>query len=455
MRRIAVINQKGGVGKTTTTVHLGAALAVMGKRVLLIDLDPQAHLTLHFGVETSDERGSVYDVLTASAPIPDVALHARENVTIVPSDIDLAAAEAELISVPGREVLLREAVDAVENDFDFLLIDCPPSLGVLTLNALTACGEVLIPLQAQFLALQGLGKLLNTVTLVRQRINPALRVSGVVLCMHEAVTKLSTEVVDDLSTFLESARGSNVPWSTARIFETRIRRNIKLAEASSFGQTVFEYAEKSNGSLDYALLAREVLDGDVRVNDAGPAKESASERRDVVRNEPARRESIQPASTSVGSISSEPARDERRATKGLVETASLPAARRNGVPSTRKERSVDANAGSNGKGSNAGDRKAGRCVVVARVSSEQAAAVPPLANATQEGGAPEIPIPPIEIPTASYDPISATAATPRLVKSIPPAPEANVMTPGAPSADSVTKRSRRPRRAIEQPVTPA
>lgn len=271
MRRIAVINQKGGVGKTTTTVHLGAALAVMGKRVLLIDLDPQAHLTLHFGVETSDDHGSVYDVLTASTPVADVALHARENLTLVPSDIDLAAAEAELISVPGREVLLREAVDALGDGFDFLLVDCPPSLGVLTLNALTACDEVVIPLQAQFLALQGLGKLLNTVTLVRQRINPKLRVSGVVLCMHEAATKLSTEVVDDLSKFLDAARGTEVPWSMTRIFETRIRRNIKLAEAASFGQTVFEYAEKSNGALDYALLARELADDGYVKPAAAPA----------------------------------------------------------------------------------------------------------------------------------------------------------------------------------------
>jgi chromosome partitioning protein len=259
MRRIAIINQKGGVGKTTTAANLGAALARSGLRVLLVDLDPQAHLSLHFGTELSEGQASIYDVLTSSMPVSEVALRVHENVTLVPADIDLAGAEAELVSVTGREVLLREALEAFHDRHDCLLIDCPPSLGVLTVNALAAASEVLIPLQAHFLALQGLGKLFDTVTLVRQRINPELRVCGIVLCMHESATRLAAEVVDDLTRFLEAARGTKVPWADACVYKTRIRRNIKLAESSSFGQTVFEYAPRSHGAIDHARLAVEIF----------------------------------------------------------------------------------------------------------------------------------------------------------------------------------------------------
>lgn len=258
MRRIAVINQKGGVGKTTTTANLGAALARSKSRVLLVDLDPQAHLSLHFGIELTDEQLSIYDVLTASTPIREVAIAVTDYVTVIPADIDLAGAEAELVSVMGREVLLREAMTSIEGDFDYMLIDCPPSLGVLTINALVAAHEILIPLQAHFLALQGLSRLLETVTLVRQRINPSLKVGGIVLCMHESTTRLAAEVVDDLLGFLRAARGSTAPWADATLYQTCIRRNIKLAESSSFGQTVFDYAPRSNGALDYARLADEI-----------------------------------------------------------------------------------------------------------------------------------------------------------------------------------------------------
>ncbi len=260
MRRIAIINQKGGVGKTTTTANLGAAFARAGKRVLLVDLDPQGHLALHFGHEVSQEQSSIYDVLTASTPIADAIVNLRKNITIVPADIDLAGAEAELVTVMGREVLLREAIDAYGGNDDVMLIDCPPSLGVLTINALVSCDEVVIPLQAHFFGLQGLGKLLETVMLVKQRINPKLRVTGIVLCMHEASTRLATEVTEDISKFLDGARGTDAPWSDAKLFETTIRRNIKLAESSSFGQTVFDYAPKSNGALDYANLAAEIFE---------------------------------------------------------------------------------------------------------------------------------------------------------------------------------------------------
>ncbi len=259
MRRIAVINQKGGVGKTTTTANLGAALANNGLRVLLVDLDPQGHLTLHFGAELSDGQSSVYDVLTAATPVADVLIKVRDRVTLLPADIDLAGAEAELISVTGREVILREALDPIAAEHDIMLIDCPPSLGVLTVNALVASTEVLIPLQAHFFALQGLSKLLDTVTLVRQRINPSLHVSGIVLCMYESTTRLAGEVVDDLVKFLESSRGTTCAWADARVYQTSIRRNIKLAESCSFGQTVFDYAPRSHGAIDYAALAAEIM----------------------------------------------------------------------------------------------------------------------------------------------------------------------------------------------------
>jgi chromosome partitioning protein len=265
VRRIAVINQKGGVGKTTTTANLGGALARAGWRVLLIDLDPQSHLSLHLGVELSDGQFSIYDVLTASTPIASAAKRIGHNMTLVPADIDLAGADAELISVTGREVILREALDALEDEYDVLLIDCPPALGVLTVNALAAVFEVVIPLQAHFFALQGLGKLLNTITLVRQRINTALRVGGVVLCMHEASTRLATEVVDDLRGFLSDARDKPVAWAGARIYPVPIRRNIKLAESPSYGQTVFDYAPRSNGAYDYAKLAEDMFGVDANL----------------------------------------------------------------------------------------------------------------------------------------------------------------------------------------------
>ena len=259
MRRIAVINQKGGVGKTTTTANLGAALASLGHRVLLVDLDPQAHLTLHYGIDVGNEQSTAYDILTGSTPVSEVIVQARPDIKLIPSDIDLAAAEAELISVMGREVVLREALTPVENDFDVMLIDCPPSLGVLTINALAACDEVMIPLQAQFFALQGLSKLLDTVMLVQQRINRNLVVGGVLLCIHESTTRLGAEVVADLTQFLDGVRGTDVPWADACLYRTRIRRNIKLAEASSFGQTAIEYAPQCNGALDYSALARELM----------------------------------------------------------------------------------------------------------------------------------------------------------------------------------------------------
>src|SRR5438128_7688913 len=259
MRRIAIINQKGGVGKTTTAVNLAAALAQAGQRVCVLDLDPQAHATTHLGVEPDGSAPSMYDVLVHSRPLAEVRHKVGERLWLAGSDINLAAAEVELAGVVGREVILRDLLLQDEGAFDFVLMDCAPSLGVLTINALAAANEVFIPLQPHFLALHGMGKLLETTALVAKRINPALKVSGIILCMYEACTRLTQEVIADLQAYLDRSRGTHAPWAKARIFSTRIRRNIKLAECPSFGQSIFAYAPGCHGAMDYAALAHEVL----------------------------------------------------------------------------------------------------------------------------------------------------------------------------------------------------
>jgi chromosome partitioning protein len=279
MRRIAIINQKGGVGKTTTTVNLAAALAQAGKRVLVVDLDPQAHATTHLGKEPTGDAPSMYDVLVESRPLAEVRTQVADNLWLAGSDINLAAAEVELAGVVGREVLLRDLLQPELSNFDFVLMDCGPSLGILTLNALSSASEVFIPLQPQFLALHGLGKLLETTGLVGKRINPGLSVTGVLVCLYDG-TRLAQEVVGNLEQYLEKSRGLNVPWAKAQIFKTRIRRNIKLAECPSFGESIFGYAPNCPGAQDYLSLAHEVLVGSpaevpvitssrIRVNDDG------------------------------------------------------------------------------------------------------------------------------------------------------------------------------------------
>lgn len=257
---IAVINQKGGVGKTTSVANLGAAIAASGHNVCLIDLDPQSHLTLHYGIEPDKSTKSVYDLLTSSTSLAEATLQAGEHLWVIPSTIDLAAAEVELVSTVGREQILRDHLRGNPLPYEMVMIDCPPSLGLLTLNALAAADEVIIPLQPHFLALQGLGKLLETVSLVQRRINPGLRVGGVIMCMYESNTKLSGEVLADLTSFFDGSRNSNVPWQHARIFTNVIRRNIKLAECPSYGRTIFDYEPNSRGAEDYRALAEEFVE---------------------------------------------------------------------------------------------------------------------------------------------------------------------------------------------------
>jgi chromosome partitioning protein len=277
MRSIAVINQKGGVGKTTTTVNLGAALARAGQRVGIIDVDPQAHASLHLGIDPQSKAPTVYELLTEDTPISELwqraggsqpnALptadsrqpKAENNLLVAASHIDLAAVEVELAGVVGREVILRDKLAAAADQFDYVLIDCPPSLGILTINALAAVDDVFLPLQPHFLALHGLSKLLKTIGLVNERLNDRLQLAGVVLCLYESGTKLAAEVAGDVEQFFKEARKGGRAWSAVRLFETRIRRNIRLAEAPSFGQSIFQYAPTSPGAEDYRALGGEVL----------------------------------------------------------------------------------------------------------------------------------------------------------------------------------------------------
>ena len=255
MRTIAVLNQKGGVGKTTTVVNTAAALASLGSKVIAIDFDPQAHLTIHLGLEPASIDSGAYKVLTQSARLESEIMMVRPNLWLLPANIDLVGAESELVSVVGREIILHEALEECRQNFDYCIIDCAPSLGLLTLNALAAAQEVLIPLQPHFLALQGFGKLLQTVELVNRRINPSLKVNGILLCMFDSRASLPNEVKADIERFLNDARGTNSAWAEAHVLPVLVRRNIKLAEAPSYGQTIFEYEKNCHGAEDYQKVA--------------------------------------------------------------------------------------------------------------------------------------------------------------------------------------------------------
>lgn len=246
---IAVANQKGGVGKTTTTVNLGASLAFEGKKVLLIDMDAQGNATSGLGVRKGEVDKDIYDVLINEVPLEDVILStSRENLSLVPATIQLAGAEVELTSLMARETRLKRAVETVAEGYDYILIDCPPSLGHLTINAFTASDSVLIPVQCEYYALEGLSQLLNTVRLVQKHFNKDLRIEGVLLTMLDARTNLGFEVVNEVKKYFRE-----------KVYETIIPRNIRLSEAPSYGLSIIDYDIRSKGAEVYQELAKEVL----------------------------------------------------------------------------------------------------------------------------------------------------------------------------------------------------
>jgi len=247
---IAIANQKGGVGKTTTSVNLSACLADLGKKVLLVDLDPQGNSTSGFGFDKTKIKQSVYDVLVNDIPADSVILKTQiDNLMILPATIQLAGAEIELVSIMSRETKLKRVLDKIKYNYEYVIIDCPPSLGLLTINALTAANSVLVPIQCEFYALEGLSQLMNTVTLVQKNLNTALSLEGVVLTMFDARTNLSIQVVDEVKNHFRH-----------KVYQTIIPRNVRLSEAPSYGQPVIRYDPKSKGTQVYFDLAREVID---------------------------------------------------------------------------------------------------------------------------------------------------------------------------------------------------
>jgi chromosome partitioning protein len=249
-RIVAIVNHKGGVGKTTTTINLGTALAKLKKKVLLIDMDPGAHATYGLGILAHRRERTVYDLMRGRAPVEEIKVEIaldREGLDLVPASIELAEAEVQLSGLPGREFLLKEALSEVEV-YDYILIDCPPSLAVLTLNAMVAAKEVFIPLQTEYLALQGLGKLLETIKIVKHRLNRDLKITGVLATRYDKRKILNREVVNRIKEHFGD-----------KVFDVLIRENISLAESPSHGLTIFEYFPGSYGAEDYMALAKEVL----------------------------------------------------------------------------------------------------------------------------------------------------------------------------------------------------
>ncbi|BCV23206.1 ParA family protein [Moorella sp. Hama-1] len=246
---LAIANQKGGVGKTTTAVNLSAFMAQEGKRILLLDIDPQGNATSGLGVDRFKIEHCIYDVIINSAPLSSVIIATSiPDLDLVPATIELAGAEVELVTAIAREQKLKRALDEVRERYDYIIIDCPPSLGLLTLNALTAASRVLIPIQCEYYALEGLGQLMNTIQLVARHLNPELEVEGVVLTMFDPRTNLSLQVVDEVKNHFPE-----------KVFKTIIPRNVRLSEAPSYGQPISLYDPRSRGAEAYQELAREVI----------------------------------------------------------------------------------------------------------------------------------------------------------------------------------------------------
>lgn len=249
-KKICIFNQKGGVGKTTTNINLCAYLAMEGYKVLTIDIDPQGNTTSGFGIDKGNLEFSMYDVLTSNVSLKEVIIKSElvQNLYIAPSRMELAGAEVEIINKQGRENILSEQIATIEDDFDFVFIDCPPSLGVLTINALTAVDSVLIPIQCEFYALEGVGQLINTIQLVKKSLNKNLQVEGVVMTMYDFRTNLSNEVYEEVKKFFND-----------KVYKATISRNIRLAEAPSFGLPIMLYDEKCKGADAYKALTKEFL----------------------------------------------------------------------------------------------------------------------------------------------------------------------------------------------------
>ena len=245
---IAVANQKGGVGKTTTSVNLSAAFAEMGKKVLLIDCDPQGNATSGLGIEKDGLELSIYDALINDTPMEEIIIQTQFGLDVGPSVMDLAGAEVELVNLEDKQYRLKKSVELVKEKYDYILIDCPPSLGHVTLNALTAADSVLLPLQCEFYALEGLSQLLSTVQLVQEQLNEKLRIEGLVLTMYDSRTNLAEQVVEEVKTHFPDM-----------VYATKIPRNVRLSEAPSFGKPIFAYASSSKGAQAYMSLAEEVV----------------------------------------------------------------------------------------------------------------------------------------------------------------------------------------------------
>lgn len=249
-RTIAIANQKGGVGKTTTAINLSACLAEKGEKVLAVDMDPQGNMTSGLGVDKDSVENTIYNLIIGESKMEEVLIKdVLENLDIIPTNIDLSGAEIELLDVEEKEYIVRNEIDKIKDNYDFIIIDCPPSLSMLTINAMTTADSVLVPIQCEYYALEGLSQLIHTVELVRDRLNPKLTIEGVVFTMYDARTNLSLQVVENVKDNLEQT-----------IYKTIIPRNIRLAEAPSYGIPINKYDPKSAGAESYLRLADEVID---------------------------------------------------------------------------------------------------------------------------------------------------------------------------------------------------